>query len=399
VRDILDTIEGWLAAGRRVALGRVIDLEGSGPRDPGAAMAVNEDGEVAGSVSGGCVEGAVVAEALDLLGGPGPGFDLRSPGVASGSGVPSGAPSGPGAPAGEPRTVTFGYSDDDAFAVGLTCGGTVRLFLEPLDRADGLGAHLARVGGDIRARRPLAVATVVDGPGLGRTLVVGSDGDTDGTLGDPGRDHAVTRDALGELGVARSGIRHYGPRGEADEAAVTVFIESFAPPPEMLVFGAVDFTAALTRVARTLGYRVTVCDAREVFATAARFPAADSVVVDWPHRLLEAVGDRLGPGDAVCVLTHDPKFDVPAIRAALDTSVGYIGVMGSRRTHDRRLVRLAEEGVTDPADLTRLHSPIGLDLGARTPEETAVAIVAEIIALRSGRPAPHLRDTSGPIHG
>lgn len=389
MRDILETVEGWLAAGRRVALGRVIDLEGSGPRDPGAAMAVNEDGEVAGSVSGGCVEGAVVAEALDLLGGTGTGFGLQAPGESRAS----------DAPPGEPRTVTFGYSDDDAFAVGLTCGGTVRLFLEPLDRHGGLGARLARVSGELRARRPLAVATVVDGPGLGRTLVVGPDGETEGSLGDPGRDYAVTRDARGELGVARSGTRHYGPQGESDEAAVTVFIESFAPPPEMLVFGAVDFTAALTRVARTLGYRVTVCDAREVFATAVRFPAAHEVVVDWPHRLLEAVGGRLGPRDAVCVLTHDAKFDVPAIRAALHTGVGYIGVMGSRRTHDRRLIRLAEEGVTDPADLARLHSPIGLDLGARTPEETAVAIVAEIIALRSGRPAPHLRDTSGPIHG
>ncbi len=283
--------------------------------------------------------------------------------------------------------------------MGLTCGGTVHLFLEPLDHPGGLGPHLDRIGGDLRTRAPVAVATVVDGPGLGRSLVVGPDGAVAGSLGDGGRDHAVARDAAGELGVARSGLRHYGSRGEADDAEVTVFVESFAPPPEMLVFGAVDFTAALARVARTLGYRVTVCDAREVFATPERFPEAHEVVVDWPHRLLESVGARLGPGDAVCVLTHDAKFDVPAIQAALATDVGYIGVMGSRRTHDRRLARLAEEGVTDPADLARLHSPIGLDIGARTPEETAVAIVAEIIALRSGRPAPHLRDTRGPIHG
>jgi xanthine dehydrogenase accessory factor len=368
MREILATVDGWIAAGRRVALGRVVDLEGSGPRDAGAAMAVSEDGEVAGSVSGGCVEGAVVAEALDLLGVERPDLGLAPPGS-----------TGEHAP-GTPRIVTFGYSDEDAFAVGLTCGGTVRLFLEPLDRPGGLGEVWARLGVDLRERRPVAVATIVDGPGLGRSLL-------------------VERDARGELGVARSGLRHYGSRGEADEAAVTVFVESFAPPPQMLVFGAVDFTAALTRVARTLGYRVTVCDAREVFATAERFPAAHEVVVDWPHRLLEAVGPSLGPGDAVCVLTHDAKFDVPAIRAALATDVGYIGVMGSRRTHERRLARLVEEGVTDPADLARLHSPIGLDIGARTPEETGVAIVAEIIALRSGRPAPHLRDTTGPIHG
>lgn len=369
MREILAPVERWRAAGRRVALARVVDLEGSGPRDPGAAMAVNDAGEVAGSVSGGCVEGAVVAEALDLLGG------------------------------GPPRLVTFGYSDDDAFAVGLTCGGTVHLFLEALDHPGGLGGCWDRVGADVAARRPVAVATVVDGPGLGRTLAVGPDGEGAGGLGDPGLDHAVARDAVGELGVARSALRHYGSRGEADEAAVTVFVDSFAPPPEMLVFGAVDFTAALTRVAAALGYRITVCDAREQFATPERFPAAHEVVVDWPHRLLERVGAGLGPGDAVCVLTHDAKFDVPAIRAALATGVGYIGVMGSRRTHERRLARLADEGVDDPAVLARLHSPIGLDLGARTPEETAVAIVAEIIALRSGRPARHLRDTAGPIHG
>lgn len=372
MREILATVDRWRAAGRQVALGRVIDLEGSGPRDAGAAMAVNEDGEVAGSVSGGCVEGAVVAEALDLLGEGG---------------------------GGEPRIVTFGYSDEDAFAVGLTCGGTVRLFLEPLDRPGGLGEVWDRLGTAVRERRPVAVATVVEGLGVGRSLLVGSDDEPVGSVGDPSRDHAVVRDARGELGVARSGLRHYGTRGEADDAAVTVFVESFAPPPQLLVFGAVDFTAALTRVARTLGYRITVCDAREVFATVDRFPEADEVVVDWPHRLLERVGPSLGPGDAVCVLTHDAKFDVPAIRAALATEVGYIGVMGSRRTHEHRLARLAEEGVTDPADLARLHSPIGLDLGARTPEETGVAIVAEIIALRSGRPVPHLRDTTGPIHG
>jgi xanthine dehydrogenase accessory factor len=387
MREILDTVDGWRAAGKRVALGRVVDLEGSGPRDAGAAMAVSEDGEVAGSVSGGCVEGAVVAEALDLLGVDRPDLGLAQPGTTSEH-----------EPA-TPRIVTFGYSDEDAFAVGLTCGGTVRLFLEPLDHPGGLGEVWDRLGADIRERRPVAVATIVDGPGLGRSLLVAPEGDPVGSMGDEGRDHSVARDAHGELGVARSGLRHYGSRGEADEAAVTVFVESFAPPPQMLVFGAVDFTAALTRVARTLGYRVTVCDAREVFATPERFPAAHEVVVDWPHRLLERVGPTLGPGDAVCVLTHDAKFDVPAIRAALATSVGYIGVMGSRRTHERRLVRLAEEGVTDPVDLGRLHSPIGLDIGARTPEETGVAIVAEIIALRSGRPAPHLRDTTGPIHG
>ena len=256
----------------------------------------------------------------------------------------------------------------------------------------------------IRADRPVALATVVergggaiDATAVGAKLLVEPEGEATGTLGDPDLDRVVARDALAELEAGRSGVRHYGPHGEARQEEVAVFIESFAPPPRMLIFGAVDFTAALVRVAKVLGYRVTVCDAREVFATRTRFPLADDVVVDWPHRLLERVGAELGPRDAVCVLTHDHKFDVPAIVAALQTRVGYLGAMGSRRTHESRLERLREEGVTDD-DVARIMSPIGLDLGARSPEETAVAICAEIIARRTGKAAPSLRDRDGPIH-
>lgn len=249
----------------------------------------------------------------------------------------------------------------------------------------------------LRAEAPVALATVVDGPHLGAKLLVGPDREPLGTLGDPDLDRVVTRDALGELSAGRTGVRHYGEHGEAREDVVSVFVESFAPPPRMLIFGAVDFTAALARVAKVLGYRVTVCDARPVFATPQRFPMADEVVVDWPNRLLDQVGGALGPRDAVCVLTHDPKFDVPAIVSALRTDVGYLGAMGSRRTTAERDERLRAEGVTDD-ELARIMAPIGLDLGARTPEETAVSIVAEIIAARTGRVAPSLRDTDGPIH-
>lgn len=249
----------------------------------------------------------------------------------------------------------------------------------------------------IEAEAPVALATVVAGPGTGAKLLVTTSGDPIGTLGNAELDRVVARDAIGELQAGRTGVRHYGEHGEAREEAVSVFIESFAPPPRMLIFGAVDFTAGLCRVAKVLGYRVTVCDARQVFATKARFPLADEVVVDWPHRLLDQIGATLGPRDAVCVLTHDPKFDVPAIVGALETDVGYIGVMGSRRTHDKRNERLREAGVSDE-QFGRLMSPIGLDIGARTPEETAVSIIAEIIALRTGRRAPSLRDTEGPIH-
>ena len=255
----------------------------------------------------------------------------------------------------------------------------------------------------LRAEQPVALATVISGPGTGSKLLVRPGVAPLGSLGNADLDRVAGRDALAELEAGRTGVRHYGSQGEAnpDEAGVTpvdVFIESYAPPPQMLIFGAVDFTAALARVAKVLGYRVTVCDAREVFATKRRFPMADEVVVEWPNRLLERVGPSLGPRDAVCVLTHDPKFDVPAIEGALRSRVGYIGVMGSRKTHAKRLERLAEVGVSDPEDLARVMAPIGLDLGARSPEETAVSICAEIIARHTGRAAPSLRDREGAIH-
>jgi xanthine dehydrogenase accessory factor len=249
----------------------------------------------------------------------------------------------------------------------------------------------------LRAEEPVALATVTAGLGIGAKLLVRPGGDPVGTLGDPDLDRVVARDALGELESGLTSTRHYGAHGEAREDTVSVFIESFAPPPRMIIFGAVDFTRALASVAKVLGYRVVVCDARAVFATRQRFPMADEVVNEWPNRYLEKVGDELGPRDAVCVLTHDHKFDVPAIAGAVATNVGYLGAMGSRRTHGSRIERLREAGVTE-AEIARVMSPVGLDIGARTPEETAVSICAEIIALRTGRLAGSLRNTEGPIH-
>lgn len=257
----------------------------------------------------------------------------------------------------------------------------------------------------IRAEEPVALVTVIDGlVGNGAKLLVRPGVEPLGSLGDPELDRVARRDALAELEAGRSGVRHYGPHGETtpedlvDTPILRVFVESWAPPPQMWIFGAVDFTAALAKVAKVLGYRVTVCDAREIFATRRRFPMADEVRVTWPAPMFDERGAELGPRDAVCILTHDPKFDVPAVRGALATAVGYIGVMGSRRTHEKRMERLADVGVTDPADVARLMSPIGLDIGARTPEETAISICAEIIARRTGRIAPSLRDGTGPIH-
>jgi xanthine dehydrogenase accessory factor len=256
----------------------------------------------------------------------------------------------------------------------------------------------------LRAQQPVALATVVDGPGVGGKLLVTPDDGLLGSLGHAELDRVVHRDALAELEAGRSGVRHYGPEGQTtpedliDTPVVSVFVESWAPPPQMWIFGAVDFTAALAKVAKVLGYRVVVCDAREIFATRRRFPMADEVRVTWPGTMFEERGAQLSARDAVCILTHDPKFDVPAVQGALASKVGYIGVMGSRTTHAKRMQRLAEVGVSDPAQLDRLMSPIGLDIGARTPEETAISICAEIIARRTGRITPSLRDGEGPIH-
>ncbi len=249
----------------------------------------------------------------------------------------------------------------------------------------------------LRNEEPVALATVIGGPDVGAKILVLGTGETQGSLGHDELDRVVARDALGMLEAGTSEVRHYGREGEARQRDLSVFIESHARRPHMVIFGAVDFTRALAAQAKLLGYRVTVCDAREVFATRRRFPMADEVVVDWPNRLLDRVGSDLGPRDAVCVLTHDAKFDVPAIVGALATRVGYLGAMGSRTTHEKRSERLRDEGVTKE-QLDRVMAPIGLDIGGRTPEETAVSIVAEIIALRTGRAAPSLTHGEGRIH-
>jgi xanthine dehydrogenase accessory factor len=294
----------------------------------------------------------------------------------------------------------YGISSDDAFAVGLTCGGEIDIFAEPVSQAT--FPQLQAVADAIGAHHPIAVATVIAHPDLqwlGRRLVIGPD-DVDGSLGSARADDAVTDDTRGLLSAGRSAVLTYGPDGQRQDAGMEVFVAGHAPRPRMLIFGAIDFAAALAQQGAFLGYRVTVCDARPVFATKARFPAADEVVVDWPDRYLAAQAGQgaIDGRTAICVLTHDPKFDVPVLRVALRLpEVGYVGAMGSRQTHDDRLVRLREVGLTE-AELSRLASPIGLDLGARTPEETAVSIAAELIARRWGGGGQPLSDVGGRIH-
>ena len=357
-------------AGETAGLGTVVRTFRSAPRPAGASMLVAPDGSVSGSVSGGCVEGAVYELATEV------------------------------AQTGTPRLERYGISDGDAFAVGLTCGGIIDVFIESVSHAT--FPELDGVADDVGEHRPVAIATVIahpDAQRVGRRLVIRPDAVT-GSLGSVRADTAVTDDARGLLALGRSEVRKYGPDGQRLGEGVEVFVSSYAPRPRMLVFGAIDFAAALAQQGSFLGYRVTVCDARPVFATPARFPAAERVVVDWPHRYL-AAQQQAGAVDertAICVLTHDPKFDVPVLEVALRLpDVAYVGAMGSRRTHDDRMARLRAAGLTD-AELSRLSSPIGLDLGARTPEETAVSIAADIIARRWGGGGRRLAEIVGRIH-
>jgi xanthine dehydrogenase accessory factor len=317
MRDILDTLRGWAAEGVRAATATVVETERSAPRDPGAVLAVSERGDVAGSVTGGCVEPAVYEEAREVLAGEGP------------------------------RLRTYGIADEEAFEIGLPCGGTVHIFVDELD--PGLVGPLAEA---IEAERPVALAVPVSGPDIGTKRLV---------TPESGPDEARAMLARGETGLVGD-----------------LFVSSFAPRPQMYVFGAVDHAAAVARIGRFLGYRVTVCDARSRFVTPERFPDVDQLVVDWPDRFLESA-----PTDertAIIVLTHDHKFDVPLLKAALRTPAAYIGAMGSRRTTEAREARLSEEGVSDE-ELARIRAPIGLRIGARSPEEVAVAIAAELIGV------------------
>ncbi|NDL55600.1 XdhC family protein [Phytoactinopolyspora mesophila] len=363
MREVMDELVAAVGDGGRAGLVTVVSTFQSAPRPAGTSMVVTETGEAIGSVSGGCIEGAVYELAQEVIGGR------------------------------EPTLQRYGVSDDDAFAVGLTCGGIIDVFVEPVDSA--VLPELPAIAESVASSVPVALATVVAGPGsVGTHLVVWPDR-VSGTLGGQRLDDAVADDARGMLDQGSTGIRRYGAEGERRMDELEVFIQSFAPRPKMLVFGAIDFAAAVVRMGKFLGYHVTVCDARPVFATQRRFPDADDVIVSWPHDFLART--TIDSRTVICVLTHDPKFDVPLLESALRTPAAYIGVMGSRRTHDDRLDRLRERGVTEE-ELERMSSPVGLDIGARTPEETAVSIAAEIIAARWGGTGQRLRDLSGPIH-
>ncbi|MEV3857377.1 XdhC/CoxI family protein [Streptomyces sp. NPDC050095] len=366
--DLAAELTQWLGQGREFAVATVVSVSGSAPRPPGAALAVDAAGEVIGSVSGGCVEGAVYELCVDAL---------RERAV---------------------RRQRFGYSDDDAFAVGLTCGGEVEVHVVPVWSGASARAALRSALAAAAAGEPVALARVLEGPGEladgGGLLAVRPDGSYESGLGsadDPG----LAEQARALLGLGRTGVCPVPESSARCGGDVTLFVESSVPPARMIVFGAVDFAGALVRVGKLLGFHVTLCDARGVFATRTRFPEADEVVVEWPDRYLRdtATDERT----VLCVLTHDAKFDVPLLEVALRLPVAYVGAMGSRRTHEDRLTRLREAGLGDH-ELAGLHSPIGLDLGGRTPEETAVSIGAEIVAVLRGGSGAALRGGDGPIH-
>lgn len=352
-----------LQRGRRVAVATVVRTDGSAPRALGACLAVVAEpdgapGEVLGSVSGGCVESAVHELAGEVL------ADGRT------------------------RQARYGTAQDDPFAPGLTCGGTIEVRVALADE-DVLQTVLTAAD----ARRPVAVATALTSGTVGQVVL--DDVRHSGSLGSARLDAAVLDAARGRLAAGTSGVVRLGADGGQRADDLEVLVEVFAPAPRWIVFGAVDVAAALTRVAAFLGFEVTVCDARPAFATAARFPDAHEVVVDWPHRYLQRT--TVDASTVLTVLTHDPKFDVPLLEVALRGPAGLVGAMGSRRTHADRLERLRENGVGEAA-LARLRSPVGLDLGARTPEETAVSIAAEVVAVRGGGTGRPLRDTRGRIH-
>ncbi|MEE4494936.1 XdhC family protein [Streptomyces sp. BE230] len=362
MRHVIDQAAAWQRSGTRFAMATVVRTWGSSPHGPGASMLVSEGGRVVGSVSAGCVEAEVCAIAEDVLAGAAPVLER------------------------------WGIGDEDAFAVGLTCGGTI----EVLVREVGANVPLGRIAADVTAGVPVALVTPVDGGGW---LVVGGGG-VSGSLGGPSADRAGALAAEGMLGRGTNGLVAGGDGaigGATCAPERELLVQSFASRPRLLIFGAAEVARPLADVGATLGYRVTVCDARPAFVTDERFPRADDVVAERPDRWFRAHEDLVDAATAVCVMSHDPRFDVPVLALALRSRAGYVGAMGSRRTHEDRMARLRTAGATD-AELARLRSPIGLDLGGRGPEETAVSILAEIVAARRGGTTLPLTLRTGPVH-
>ena len=363
VQHTAAAVAGWLRDGRRVVAGLLVQVDGSSPLDVGASMYVDDQGGIEGSITGGCVEGAVAAAAMEMMDDDG-----------------------------EPQLVTYGISDELAGTVGLMCGGIVHIFIHELK-----GAARDAVLLDLEAtveHKPAALVTLLDGEQAGAKLFVDEHGCTGSLNSGELLDKNARREAQGLLAEGRSSMRDFGTDGASLGAGLRVYASIQAEPPRMIVFGAIDFSSALAPLAKGLGYKVTIADPRSAFLKSRRFSADAETEVGWPDKVLSGV--ELGPRDAVLIFTHDPKLDVPAVQAALGTGAGYIGALGSRNTTADRNRRLHEVGVT-PEQIERIFAPCGLDIGASTVEETAVAVLAEIIAQRAGRHGQPLREAAGPI--
>jgi len=370
VKDVVEDVKAWTARGDRVAIATVVGVKRSAPRPPGAKMAVNQRGEVSGAVSGGCVEGAVVEVATEVLAGA------------------------------DPRLLHFGIADSEAWDVGLPCGGEIDVFVEEVAEDPQSGARwndlpTARLLGGAGPQsefariaaegRRAALVTIIDGREVGRRLLVREDASRSGSLGSAELEDAGAEAAAELMWHERSEAREVGE--------ARLFVDVTAPSPRLVVFGAVDYTAALSRLGRAAGWRPYVCDPRSQFATRERFPAAEEVVAAWPEEAFERIGG-IDRATFVCVLTHDPKLDDAALTIALRSEAAYVGAMGSTRAQEKRRERLLEKGMTE-GELDRLAAPIGLDLGALGPEETALSIMAEVVAVRNGRSGGRLRDKRG----
>jgi len=363
MREIINELLPSFNSGKPFVLATVTRTWNSAPRPVGAAMALLDSGEVIGSVSGGCVEGAIHEVSLEVM-------KTR-----------------------QSQSVTYGVSDDNAYSVGLTCGGTIEIFIQYIDSAT--FPEFADIASFIEKEKAFALATLIHAEGGIGARIILTKSDANGTLGNSQLDYAAIEGARALLKHGTTKTLKIGTNGENRMDDVSIFIESFSPAPRMIIFGAIDFAAAVARIGKFMGYYVIICDARALFATKPRFPDADEVIVDWPHRYLPNVD--VDETTVICVLTHDPKFDVPVLEIALRTNAGYIGAMGSRRTHEDRLARLREVGMTE-AEISKLKSPIGLDLGGRTPEETAISIAAEIISSQAGGTNQPLTSGTESIH-
>jgi xanthine dehydrogenase accessory factor len=343
MQELLSEIDRWRAQGRPIALATVIETWGSAPRGVGSKMSLTPDGQMAGSVSGGCVEGAVFETGAGIL------------------------------KSGLPQLLHFGVADETAWEVGLACGGTIEVFVQPLNLIS-----YDRIRSALDAEQAIAVITVVRGPQamLGREITLDADGQHVGTLG-PGLDERAVDAARAALSEGRSGRVVLDPH-PADEP-LEVFIDVMLPSPTLVMIGGVHIAIALTTIANALGYETIVIDPRQVFAGEPRFTHADRLIRAWPDKALAQV--TLGRSTAIATLTHDPKIDDPALNIALASPAFYVGALGSSRTNEKRRKRLLAKGVTEE-QMARLHAPIGLDIGAQTPEEIALAVMAQIVAVR-----------------